>query len=283
MTETSNIRHDVRRILVALDASPGSLAALEVAARLAVALHAELCGLYVEDETLLRSAELPITTAVGSFSGAVRRIERPELERHLRTQAAKSKHALESIATQARLTWTFRVARGSVAAELLRAAEEADLISLGRCGWSLIESGRIGMTTETILSETHAPVLLLRRGLRMGQSVVAVYDGSDAARGGLNLATQIARDETTPLVIVLPTSGETADQLRGNAQSDLDGMGVRRSVLFRTVLRKDAALLGGVTHGEDAGILILPTADVFEKGFRELLTHLECPVLVVQQ
>ncbi len=277
------MRHDVRRILVALDASPPSLAALEVAARLAVALHAELSGLYVEDETLLRGAELPVTKAVGSFSGAVRQVERPELERHLRTQAAKAKHALESIATHARLPWTFRVARGSVAVELLRAADEADMISLGRCGWSLIESGRIGTTTETILSETRAPVLLLRRGLRMGQSVVTVYDGSDVARGGLNLATQIARDETTPLVIVLPTRSENADQLKGNAQSDLDGMGVRRSVLYRTVLRKDATLLGDLSQREDTGILILPTADVFEKGFKELLTHLECPVLVVQQ
>ncbi len=117
----------------------------------------------------------------------------------------------------------------------------------------------------------------------MGQAVVAVYDGSDAARGGLSLATQIAHDESTPLVIVFPTTGDRAAQLKLSAQSDLDGLGVDRSVRFRTVLHPHAALLGDVVRGEDAGILILPTADVFEKGFQELLTELECPLLVVQQ
>ena len=151
----------------------------------AASLEAELLGLYVEDESLLRGAELPITRAVGSFSGAVRQIERTELERHLRTQAAKARQALEAIASRARVRWSFRIARGAVAAELLAAATEADLISLGRCGWSMIETGRLGSTTETVLSRTVAPVLLLRRGLRMGQSVVAVYDGSDCARAGL--------------------------------------------------------------------------------------------------
>jgi nucleotide-binding universal stress UspA family protein len=47
----------IRRILVALDASPHSFAALEAAAHLAAHLEAELFGLYVEDENLLRGAD----------------------------------------------------------------------------------------------------------------------------------------------------------------------------------------------------------------------------------
>ena len=273
----------VGRILVALDASPASLAALQVAARLAAALKGELYGIYVEEETLLRGAELPITSAVGSFSGAIRQVERPELERHLRTQAAKAKLALESIAVQAQLPWSFRVARGAVAEELLRAADDADLISLGCCGWSLIESHRIGTTTQTILARADAPVLLLRRRLRMGQSVVTVYDGSEAARAALRLATSIAHDPVTPLVIVFPTTGKPADGLRLSVQSEFEVLGVNRSVRYRTVVHRDPALLEAVTQGEDTGILILPTGDIFDKGFNELLTHLECPLLVVRR
>lgn len=275
-------RGNIRRMLVALDASPDSLAALEAAARLAAGLEAELLGLYVEDESLLRGAELPITRAVGSFSGAVRQIERTELERHLRTQAAKARQALEAIASRARVRWSFRIARGAVAAELLAAATEADLISLGRCGWSMIETGRLGSTTETVLSRTVAPVLLLRRGLRMGQSVVAVYDGSDCARAGLLLAGQLAREEATPLVIVLLASSDQAQELEQLARKDMEALDLHRPVRYRNVIRKDPALLGNVAHVEDAGILILPTADVFEKGFKELLTQMECPVLVVR-
>ncbi|MCB0182612.1 MAG: universal stress protein, partial [Caldilineaceae bacterium] len=41
------------RILVALDASPHSLAALRAAAKLAATVHAELHGLFIEDDRLL--------------------------------------------------------------------------------------------------------------------------------------------------------------------------------------------------------------------------------------
>ena len=51
---------DVRRILVALDASPHSHAALEEAAALAKPLQAELAGVFVLDAELLRLSALPV-------------------------------------------------------------------------------------------------------------------------------------------------------------------------------------------------------------------------------
>ncbi|MGD9028912.1 MAG: universal stress protein, partial [Anaerolineae bacterium] len=50
----------IRRILIALDASSHSIAALRAAARLASSLEAELHGLFVEDINLLRAAGLPM-------------------------------------------------------------------------------------------------------------------------------------------------------------------------------------------------------------------------------
>jgi K+-sensing histidine kinase KdpD len=52
----------IRRILVALDASPDSLAALKTAADLARRMEAELMGLFVEDIELLRMADSPYAT-----------------------------------------------------------------------------------------------------------------------------------------------------------------------------------------------------------------------------
>ena len=48
-----------RRIVVAIDGTPTSLAALEATGELASAWGAELVGLFVEDTNLLRMASLP--------------------------------------------------------------------------------------------------------------------------------------------------------------------------------------------------------------------------------
>jgi hypothetical protein len=57
--EAEKREFEIHRILVALDASVRSLAALEAAAELAAEWHAELLGLFVEDVELLRLAATP--------------------------------------------------------------------------------------------------------------------------------------------------------------------------------------------------------------------------------
>ncbi|MGB7837261.1 MAG: universal stress protein, partial [Terrimicrobiaceae bacterium] len=62
---------NIRRILVALDASAHSRAALEAACELALGLDAELSGLFVEDINLLRLAQLPFASEI-SYPSALR-------------------------------------------------------------------------------------------------------------------------------------------------------------------------------------------------------------------
>ena len=79
----------VRRILVALDASPHSLAALRAAAELAADLDAELVGIFVEDINLLRLSDLPLASEVTIYTTTSRRLNRQEIERQLRSQAVR--------------------------------------------------------------------------------------------------------------------------------------------------------------------------------------------------
>ena len=80
----------------------------------------------------------------------------------------------------------------------------------------------------------------------------------------------------------MPASGEEADRVRDEAQRALDELGARPPIRFRVIPRTDAARLEHLVLAEDAGVLILPTADVFEKGFTEVLSKLDRPVLVVR-
>jgi nucleotide-binding universal stress UspA family protein len=98
----------IRRILVALDASRQSVAALQVAADLASHLEAELVGLFVEDINLLRLAELPFAREVGSYSATRRRLNTRQVERQLKVQAERARRALEAYADRASVRWSLR-------------------------------------------------------------------------------------------------------------------------------------------------------------------------------
>jgi nucleotide-binding universal stress UspA family protein len=108
-------------ILVAVDASPHSLAALETAAKVAACLKAELRGVYVEDIDLVRTAALPFACAISS-SGQAQRLTPDALERQLRRQAETARRAIEAAGSRSRVTWSFSVVRGAVRREIARAA-----------------------------------------------------------------------------------------------------------------------------------------------------------------
>jgi hypothetical protein len=110
-----------RRIVVGLGAATRQRE-LEAAASLAGRIDAELVGLFVEDAQLLRFAALPFAREIGFASAQRRRLEVPVLERAMRAHAADAERALAGTAAGTALRWSFRVARGVVAVELVSAA-----------------------------------------------------------------------------------------------------------------------------------------------------------------
>ena len=121
----------IRRILVALDASPHSQAALEAASELADVLKAELVGIFVEDVNLLRLAGLPFAREVGYPSGTDRPLDSPSMERELRIQAEQARQTLAGVAVRRQIRWSFRVVRGQVATELLTRSARGRPAGLG--------------------------------------------------------------------------------------------------------------------------------------------------------
>ncbi len=103
----------IRRILVALDVSTHSLAALEAAVELAGRVEAEIEGLFVEDINLMRLAELPIALQLSLPTGLQRRIDAAVIEQEMRALAAEARNALETAAERTRVRWSFRVVRAA--------------------------------------------------------------------------------------------------------------------------------------------------------------------------
>jgi nucleotide-binding universal stress UspA family protein len=271
----------IRRILVAVDASSHSLSALEAAAELAASLEAELLGLFVEDINLLRLAELPFAQEIGLFSGTRRRLDSQRVERQLQVQARRARQALATVANRAQVRWTFSVRRGQIASELLMAALDADLVILGKTGWS--EQGRLGSTALAVLTQGHGPAMILQRGVQLRLPMLVLYDGSRVAQQALAVAAQLAQTkEDSVIVLLLADTMEAAETLREKASEWLGDRGM--AVRYRWLSKADAPKLCQMVQQEASGLLVFhrDTPSLQGEELITLLNEIRCPVLLVQ-
>lgn len=274
---------DIRRILVALDASPHSLAALEAAVELAAMLRAELLGLFVEDINLLRLGELSLAREIYAHSATASPIDSQHVERQLRTQAERARQALAERAERAQVRWAFRVTRGAVASEVLAAAAEADLITLGKVGWSVIGRRRLGATAQAIVSKAPAPALISRQGARLGRSLLVVYDGSPAAQRALVTAASLARGSEQPLTVLILTSrADVAQEWQTQIAAWLRARGLFARYQWQPGITPPQ--LAQAIRAEGGGIVVLPRENLLwpDDVLATLLNEIECPVLLVR-
>ncbi|BDG02205.1 universal stress protein [Anaeromyxobacter oryzae] len=190
-----------RRIVVALDASPASLDALAAAARLAARLGAPLAGVFVEDEELLRLAELPFAALVRAASGALQPLDLAAMEAALRALAAEARAAVDGAAARSGIGASFRIVRGRVTAEVLAAAGEGDLLVLGAAGHARGPRASVGATARAAAASARGPVLLLARGARLGERAAVVDDGSPAAARAVAVARRLAGEDHPPAIV----------------------------------------------------------------------------------
>lgn len=271
----------IRRILVALDASAHSLAALEEAAHLAAAMEAELLGLFVEDINLLRLAGLPFTRQISYPSGTAERLSAERLDRELKARAEMARKALAEAAERRRAAWSFRIARGQVAAEILAAAAEADLILAGRAGWS--PARLIGSTARALLSAAPRAVLLMSREAAGKGPVMAVYDGSADARRALDTAARLARAEEVGMVVFL-AAATSEQQERWRQQAALQLQQLEAAATFRRLLDGDVHRFAQAVRAEGGGVLVLAASSpLAETGaLQTLLQEVPNPVLILR-
>lgn len=274
----------IRRILVALDVSPDSLAAAEVAAELAVLLRAELVGIYVEDAELLHLSASPLAREVDLLTTSLRALEAPNVEQQLRVQAGRARRQLERIAGRAGIPWSFRVARGVVAAEILSAAAEVDLVSVGRIGWTFRPRPHLGRTARALLCERRGLTLLLGRRVPIRPPIVVLYDGSEAAERALAAARELAGLAAGPLRVLLV--GGDGDRLRGEVEGRLGEAAPAEPVPVEIEALgavDEAALPRVLRHRTGGGVLVVPlgTPPLMAEQLQRLLDELRCAVLAV--
>lgn len=272
-----------RRILVALDASPQSQAALDMAVRLALGFEATLEGLFIKDENLLRAARLPVAEEVRSHTLPPKGLSDRRVERQLRYQAERAEAALQEAAERAEVEYTFRVAEGQVTSELLKAAREADLLAMGKTS-TTSSRWRLGTTCETILSEAPGPVLVLRKSIHHYQSILTYYDGSEAADATIRVAAQLALHAgNSVLKVLLPATDEAeTNRLREKVRKQYADLVPQLQI--RLLTQTEINRLAALTQREGPCLFVLPgdCAPLANTPHQRFLYEADCPLLVVR-
>ncbi len=258
------------RILVALDASPQSEAALRAAAELAALLEAELEGLFVEDINLLHLCGLPFGREIGSYTASVRRLDDRAMERYLRVLAVGIRQAMEREAAQRPVRWTFQVRRGAVVAELLAAAQSASMLSMGRAGQA--RRSALGSTAQSLVRQSSRPLLILGENGGLKHPLSVLYTGSEAADRALRLALHLEQRNSGGLTVWVwaEESASPLDTLHARAEA----------LVAQAGLHDTASVIAGrgleeLLDNTDTGTLVLPG----ERAY--LLSRWSGPTLLV--
>ncbi len=262
--------------MLALDISPRSRAALEMASVLAAELDAELSGLFVEDIDLLRLSGLPFVRELGLFSRDQHPITAHEVERAMQREAAEAQRQLAEAARRLQLRWSFNVARGRIASELFSRAAGFDLVVLGKCA-------RLGLRLvgDSLAEMEYRP--------EAANPVVVAYDGSAgsehlaAARRALELSGRMARDGGVELQVLVTTAmAENCARDIAAAKSWLAQAGLA-TASCRCVISDPIGALAKAVREARAGVLVLGGEGHYRsgEGFATLLNEIDCPVILV--
>lgn len=273
----------IQRILVALDASTHSLAALNAAAEMAANLQAELIGLFVEDENLLHLAALPFVHEVRSSSAESEPMNRDRMKQELKLQASQARRAMEAAAERVNARWSFRVVRGQVTASVLAASLDADLLAMGRVSRPLARRTRLGSTARAASISTKKSVLLMPDKGDLDYPVLVTYDGSESAQQALGAAARLARSGGDKLnVLLLADTFEASEPLQIEVTDWLEARGAVAG--FQWLPQATVARLAEMVQSLESCVLVLGGEGplVEAAAIQEILDETDCPVMLVR-
>lgn len=269
-----------RRVLVALDSSAGARAALRRAADMARLMEAELAGLFVEDEDLLRLAGLPFARELFPGGGSGRELSPEDMERELARQAVRLERELEAAARALEVPWSFRTARGRVFRELLAASTGHELLALGMAG-ARPGHVRLGSTARRLLAESGCPVMLIAPGAATPGTVLAVFDGSASSEAALTRARQMREAERPFEVLLYAQQPDDLPALREQAFNLLDR---DETVAFHALTGGGAAALADIVLRLAPATLVLgELRQLGPEALEALLARLDGSVLQVRK
>ena len=245
----------IKEILVCLEGSPSSEAALRTAINIAGTLRVRLVGLAVVDEPDIRAG------AAMGIGGSAFKHERDEA-----LIADAHKHAIEWLGAFERRCKEAQVSAyalevvGRPADSILEETDKHDLTVLGRDANFRFETDSDDTKTrEAILHKATRPVLVVPETAHdLGTRVVIAYDGSNAAKRALTSfagsGLVVGREV---YVATVDDNGEHAWELATSAVTMLKGLGVPATPHNVVSTLSNADALFDFAEKSGAGLMVM--------------------------
>jgi nucleotide-binding universal stress UspA family protein len=181
----------ISKILIATDGSAHAESAVEYGASLAAAVGASVTVIYVIDARQLAGHFLKHFSEVigGDTShGVLTRVRE-----YYRAHGLQVLKVASDVCKRFGLTCKTLLETGNVVKRLAEAAEEADLLVIGKHGEDEEhETGFLGSVSERLVRSVLRPVLLTQPPVRRLRRALLAYDGSPAARRAMHALARLA-------------------------------------------------------------------------------------------
>lgn len=272
----------VDRILVSLDTSKHSFAALKAAIELGRHYDAELKGVFIEDITLLSLAEMGFRQEVGEYSATVRDISKDGMTRAIFVQSRWIIRTFQKMINQTNLTGDFAILRGKVSETIERESEQCDLLILGKSGTNPLHSRHLGSTAKAIIRNQKKPLLLVEEDNILGHPMILLYHESSLGQIALESAADLLAPGET-LVILLDKEDHKSFINHKQAISEWASK-KKINITYQTYTNRSFdRFLQGI-QGIKTGLFILPhIQELQDRRIAELvLENVSLPILLIR-
>lgn len=271
----------IKKVLVAMDSSRHSEVALQAAAAIAKTLEANIEGLFVQDTHLMQMSRFPSIAEVSLLTGDVKPIRKDELELQVRRLEARIKHRFEQISQNNRLSYSWKTMQGRVVEKLLEASRDADLVTIGMKGEVYSGRKKLGSTAKAVIENSRSPVLILQKELRIGGSIIAIDNGTEAGVKGIELGLSLAAKTKSKLLILKENEKQDVKTWKDELENLIGTTSVKVEARILDKVAIEALL--NIMNREKGRLLIVPKNRHFgeTRTIEKLLYNLNNPILLI--
>ncbi|MFZ2004137.1 MAG: hypothetical protein WB697_09170 [Stellaceae bacterium] len=270
---------EIERIVVALDATSENRTAIDTAARLAARWKAHLHGVFVEDDDLIRLANLPFARVV-TLGFGVEAIDLQQARRQMRAFAERARHELAAAARRYQVEWSFEIEHDPAAGRI-GAAEITDFLVCGTTSRPIGGHFRVECRWWSVVEPGSSPLLLAHSDWRDGAVAVLLQDREPLSERLVAVAAQLAEAHGGRLAVICPPELANSPDFKTWLDGCLTGLAVtveldlspmQPAALFRRIRELDCRLIA-VAAG---------TPQAQAERLRDIVAKVACNVLVVR-